>query len=74
VVGDLFKGLGRKRETDAVEPLDRDSIRARIGGPKEPAIAMSAQPQANVCYIRVDGPQPPVAPRNWRAGTQGSSR
>jgi hypothetical protein len=74
VVGDLFKGLGRKREADAVEPLDQDSICARIGEPRIPVTPMSTQPQANVCYLRVDGPQAPVAPRNWRAGTQGSSR
>lgn len=73
VVGDLFRGLGRKRDATPIEPLDMDSICARIGGPKLPVVPVNAAAQSNVCYIRVDGPKPAPA-RNWRGSPEASAR
>lgn len=77
VVGDLFKGRKGKRDDSPLEPLDRDSLLSRIGGPREcappPQVQVpQAPPDPCLSYLRLDGPRPAQV-RNWRGGPSGSS-
>jgi hypothetical protein len=74
VVGDIFRGLGLKRAADLppIEPLDRDSLCARVG--LHPDIRpVRPQTEPPMTYLRIDGPQP-ERPRTWRAGPEGTAR
>jgi hypothetical protein len=58
---DLLRGIGRKHdEGDAVEMLDLETLRSRIGEPAPKKAPPPPQPE----YVRSDRAQP--SERSWR--------
>jgi hypothetical protein len=63
-VGGVFKNIGRRRELAPIEPLDRDTLFSRIGGPS-PQIEIVTERRGDDGCPRHDGPRS-TQPRSWR--------
>ncbi len=65
-MGGVFRIIGRQQREIPIEPLDRESLFTRIGGPAERIVpvAQPCDPKDEGCP-RIDGPRP-RQPRSWR--------